>query len=396
MPSNHKYPVEWRGIDRGREKHLEPSHWFGVLEILSRHDLADMRNPKDPMYQDLKSAFPETVWISEHDKKHNFFRDYQGAWTLTGVLEPTRNTGGKISLTKNGRLLARGLLSQRAVMVQAMARYEEDNGEHSFAILASAFLALNDQSLTISQIYFGIQLNWRPGDGIPVVAPYKSTKKNTIPDTPRRRLRAILKLMTSYGALICIDDEWSVNDRGLLEAIAKGADLPEPEEPEDIEEEPEDYDEESVISEIEKELQDAILGSKDASENVRKKVLREIAVRQGQAAFRKQLLSLYRGRCAITKWDTPLTLEAAHVVPVADEGSNEVTNGILLRSDIHTLFDLNCIGIDPENWHVRVAPCIGSSKYASLEGTEIRLPISVADYPSRHRLSEHLSKVLEN
>ena len=45
-------------------------------------------------------------------------------------------------------------------------------------------------------------------------------------------------------------------------------------------------------------------------------------------------------------------LEAAHISPYRGEDDNHVENGLLLRSDIHTLFDLDLLGIDPERLRV--------------------------------------------
>ena len=77
------------------------------------------------------------------------------------------------------------------------------------------------------------------------------------------------------------------------------------------------------------------------------RVLRAVAVREGQPRFRAALLSAYGSRCAITECDAAPALEAAHIKPYESAMTNVVSNGILLRADIHTLFDLNLIGIRP-------------------------------------------------
>ena len=65
-----------------------------------------------------------------------------------------------------------------------------------------------------------------------------------------------------------------------------------------------------------------------------------VALRQGQPQFRKSLLTAYRSRCAITGTAVESVLEAAHIWPHKGEQTNEVWNGLLLRADLHTLFDL--------------------------------------------------------
>jgi HNH endonuclease len=65
------------------------------------------------------------------------------------------------------------------------------------------------------------------------------------------------------------------------------------------------------------------------------------------AKFRKKLIAAYRGRCAVTDCDAYDALEAAHILPYRGPAFDHVTNGLLRRADIHTLFDLNLIGIEP-------------------------------------------------
>ena len=61
--------------------------------------------------------------------------------------------------------------------------------------------------------------------------------------------------------------------------------------------------------------------------------------RLGQGAFRIAVTDAYHRRCAISGEKTLPVLEAAHIVPYAENGPHLVNNGILLKSDIHTLFD---------------------------------------------------------
>lgn len=61
--------------------------------------------------------------------------------------------------------------------------------------------------------------------------------------------------------------------------------------------------------------------------------------RLGQGAFRVSVTDAYQRRCAITGEKTLPVLEAAHIKPYADNGPHLVTNGLLLKSDFHTLFD---------------------------------------------------------
>lgn len=82
------------------------------------------------------------------------------------------------------------------------------------------------------------------------------------------------------------------------------------------------------------------------SEDKRKITLRQIRQRRGQYSFRNQLLDLYPV-CAITGCALVDILEAAHIDAYRNNTHNHISNGLLLRSDIHTLFDLNLCAINP-------------------------------------------------
>ena len=73
-----------------------------------------------------------------------------------------------------------------------------------------------------------------------------------------------------------------------------------------------------------------------------------------QAKFRESLIDLY-GRCVFSSCSTLRALEAAHVDPVKRSGMDDPSNGILLRADLHKLFDADLIAVDPENGRVHVA-----------------------------------------
>lgn len=70
--------------------------------------------------------------------------------------------------------------------------------------------------------------------------------------------------------------------------------------------------------------------------------------RLGQGAFRVVVMDAYRRRCAITGESTLPTLEAAHILPFGANGENKPSNGLLLRSDFHKLFDAGLVTVTPE------------------------------------------------
>lgn len=128
--------------------------------------------------------------------------------------------------------------------------------------------------------------------------------------------------------------------------------------------------------------------SPSSVEDERKKTLREIVSRRGQGRFRESLLEAYHGKCAVSGCDALSALEAAHLIPYLGEKTNRVQNGILLRADIHTLFDLDLIGIEPTTLKVRLAPALQDSTYSEFEGRGVARPSSPRAAPSQEALKK--------
>lgn len=105
--------------------------------------------------------------------------------------------------------------------------------------------------------------------------------------------------------------------------------------------------------------------------DVRARTLRQIVARRGQKAFRNKLINQY-GRCVFTDFHAVEALEAAHIVPYNGEETNNVQNGLLLRSDIHTLFDLGLLSIDPDTMSIVLSSVLKLSEYAYLDGKIIK------------------------
>lgn len=100
--------------------------------------------------------------------------------------------------------------------------------------------------------------------------------------------------------------------------------------------------------------------------------------RLGQGSFRVMVTDAYARRCIVTGERTLPVLEAAHIRPYSMSGPHSIDNGLLLRSDLHTLFDRGYITID-ERKRVRVSRQIreewaNGRDYYALEGHEVRQP----------------------
>jgi predicted restriction endonuclease len=121
----------------------------------------------------------------------------------------------------------------------------------------------------------------------------------------------------------------------------------------------------------------------------RKKILTSIVRRRGQQKFRNSLLEAYQGKCAISGSELTELLDAAHITPYKGDETNDIRNGILLRTDIHTLFDLGLIAIDPDNWQVITAKRLATSHYSKLTGRRVRLPSNPKIRPSAEAFRAH-------
>lgn len=129
----------------------------------------------------------------------------------------------------------------------------------------------------------------------------------------------------------------------------------------------------------------------DSIHDERERALRAIRLRRGQPAFRAALLAAYGRRCAITACSVVDVLEAAHITPYLGSLTNHVSNGLLLRTDIHTLFDCYLLAIEPKTRTVIMADTLKGSSYAKIAGKILRSPNDVASGPSKRNLEKRYS-----
>ena len=118
-----------------------------------------------------------------------------------------------------------------------------------------------------------------------------------------------------------------------------------------------------------------------------------IQPRLGQGAFRVLVTDIYRRCCAVTRERTLPALEAAHIRPYADGGDHEASNGLLLRRDIHSLFDAGYVTVTPD-LHFEVSHRIkeefeNGRDYYALHGHSINVPSEAAYKPDRAVLRWH-------
>jgi putative restriction endonuclease len=122
-------------------------------------------------------------------------------------------------------------------------------------------------------------------------------------------------------------------------------------------------------------------------------------VRLGQAAFRILITDAYSRRCSITGEKTLPVLEAAHIKPYAEAGPNYISNGLLLRSDMHKLFDAGYLTITNE-YKVEVSKRLkedfhNGREYYQYHGKDlVVLPVREIDKPSSIYIDWHNNKFL--
>jgi putative restriction endonuclease len=125
----------------------------------------------------------------------------------------------------------------------------------------------------------------------------------------------------------------------------------------------------------------------------RKRVLGATYPRAGQPKFRRALFAAYDGQCAISGTRVEFVLEAAHIIPYASADSNVVRNGLLLRADLHLLFDAWLLGIDSATLSVELDASLRGTSYWDLNGKRLRLPKDPKQHPSRKALASRQKTV---
>ena len=124
----------------------------------------------------------------------------------------------------------------------------------------------------------------------------------------------------------------------------------------------------------------------------------EIRARIGQGAFRAMVTDAYNKRCSITGEKTLPVLEAAHIKPYSESGPNLTQNGLLLRSDMHILFDKGYMTVAKDH-HLEVSRRIreeyenGKEYYAYHGKLLSNLPKQIMDRPSPDYLNWHQEQI---
>ena len=119
--------------------------------------------------------------------------------------------------------------------------------------------------------------------------------------------------------------------------------------------------------------------------------------RLGQATFRIAVLDAYGRACAVTNEHSLPVLEAAHIRPYASDGPHEVSNGLLLRADLHRLYDKGYVTVTP-GLRLEVSQRLRTDyrnghTYYPLHGSSVRVPAQQTAAPSAEALRWHNESV---
>lgn len=111
--------------------------------------------------------------------------------------------------------------------------------------------------------------------------------------------------------------------------------------------------------------------------------------REQQGKFREALLQAYSETCAITGVNVPEVLQAAHINPYRGRKSQVVNNGILLRADLHLLYDAHLISVEPDSLSVSLSKRLDGTTYLRYNHQRLREPVSADLAPNVDLLAIH-------
>lgn len=122
-----------------------------------------------------------------------------------------------------------------------------------------------------------------------------------------------------------------------------------------------------------------------------------VTPRLGQGSFRAVVTDHYQRRCAATSERALPVLEAAHIRPVSEGGHHEPSNGLLLRADLHKLYDRGYLTVTPDH-RIQVSRRLKADfddgePYYPLDGQPIRLPSAREALPNARHLEWHADTV---
>lgn len=375
----------------------DPPVFLGVLRVFNKF------NNYAPSAKEILNAL--AVVKSETKSKvdlvrtqdRNLIRNSGQYWKALGLLDEAY---GKILVSPFGQLLATGKITQvefATTVVKTLElpnhRIVEDTTDWDKAGLKIKPLELILNVLAkIAEKYGEKEALISPFELVKIVIPLAGVKaklddysdaiiqnrKGQIdiskwPDcatssNDKRMAREFLLFLSNYGFCDAIRTaRGNENEKYFLSSISKEEVI----ELQNLEIKPQDLDK----------IAKSISETQIPANVERKKVSREITERPYQNIFRKNILSAFNNTCIVTGVNIDNVLEASHIIPVKEKGSDKIENGLCLRSDIHQLFD---------SGHLRLLPTgeLISSEIAAAKNNYGNLPqiIKIPKFVNRTHL----------
>jgi hypothetical protein len=127
----------------------------------------------------------------------------------------------------------------------------------------------------------------------------------------------------------------------------------------------------------------------------KRRIQSEQVIRDGAVAFRQSVLRAWNNRCAVSGINVSEVLEAAHIYPYLGAATNDLRNAILLKSDLHKLFDAHLLSLQyvDTSLTVRVSNALQDTAYAKYHGKIVKLPKLVTHQPAIAIVEYHLQKL---
>lgn len=360
---------KWRWLSvQPSEGLLKAPVFLGVLRALSRQE--GQAFSSDALRQDLKRVQSQTgssVMLARSTER-NLFRNSGQYWKGTGLISPN---SGVIELTNLGRRIASGaitndefaaLMISNTVLPNPLTYQSSEIKKWQDAGLRIKPFEVILNALRQLRVSYGLEQSFlTPNELIKIVIPLAGNKiaiesiadaifeyRNDMlsveawPDcapaaNDKRLAREFLLFLEYFG--ICqaeyvggrnADAKFSLIADEAIDYVSDG--------------------EQSLFENAE--LEEDSIAQAQAS-NVpliieRTRVSVSLLSRPNQSRFRKDVLSAGHGACVITQERTPQVIEAAHIIPVREGGTDEASNGFCMRVDIHRLYDAGKIRIRPD------------------------------------------------
>jgi len=362
-----------------------PPVFLGILRTMARFEGLP---PSDAGFNAALAAVEDETDFGGtivRDENRNLLRNSRQYWLALDVLRPAR---GRIELTEFGRQVAASEITRTEFAIRTIRtlelpneRIERDTGEWESVNLSIKPLELILRVLLELDAEHGNEHAYITRDElVRIVIPLAGAQRpvgehrraiiqfregrltlaawpDCAPeDNDPRMAREFMLFLHHYGFLGCAPGGTHAEDRfflrardtafvrGLLE-LADAAPA----------------HEETVIS----------------SEVDRQRVMREVLARPQQSHFRRRVMHSFESRCLVTGVGVPEALEAAHIVPVSQGGTDEAANGLCLRADLHLLFDSGHLRICEEGSVELSIRAAADTNYATLPDA-VNLPDSVS------------------